>query len=66
MAMIAGASRVIMVGKEIDSKIRLPLAKKLGVDHVVNIDDEETNLENFVKNLTNGEGADVVIEVAGS
>lgn len=66
MAMIAGASRVIMVGKEIDSKIRLPLAKKLGVDHVVNIDDEETNLENFVKNLTSGEGADVVIEATGS
>jgi len=54
MAMIAGASRVIMVGKEIDSKIRLPLAKKLGVDHVINIDDGETNLENIVKNLTSG------------
>jgi len=65
MAMIAGASRVIMVGKEIDSKIRLPLAKKLGVDYAVNID-KEADLENFVKDLTNGEGADIVIEATGS
>lgn len=65
MAIIAGASRVIMVGKEIDSKIRLPLAKKLGVDYVVNID-KETNLESFVKDLTDGNGADVVIEATGS
>jgi len=65
MAMIAGASRVIMVGKEIDSKIRLPLAKKLGVNYIVNIDNE-SDLKGIIKDLTNGEGADVVIEATGS
>ena len=65
MAIIAGASNVIMVGKEIDSKIRLPFAKKFGVDHIVNID-KKNNLENFIKDLTNGEGVDVVIEATGS
>jgi len=65
MAIIAGASKVIIVGKEIDNKIRLPLAKKLGVDHVVNID-RENNLENIIKDLSNGEKADVVIEATGS
>ncbi|MBA7498424.1 D-arabitol-phosphate dehydrogenase [subsurface metagenome] len=65
MAMITGANRVAIVGKEIDNKIRLPLSKKLGVDYVINID-KEADLENFIKDLTNGEGADVVIEATGS
>lgn len=65
MAIIAGASRTVIVGKEIDSEVRLPLAKKLGVDYTVNID-KKINLENFIKDLTNGEGADVVIEATGS
>jgi len=65
MAIIAGASNVIIAGKEMDTKIRLPFAKKLGVDHVVNID-KKINLGNFIKDLTNGEGADVVIEATGS
>jgi 2-desacetyl-2-hydroxyethyl bacteriochlorophyllide A dehydrogenase len=39
------------------------LAKDLGADHVVNIND--TNVTEYVKDITNGYGMDVVIETVG-
>ncbi len=43
---------------------KLELAKKLGVDYVVNV--KEENLVEVVKDITSGEGADYVIEAVGA
>lgn len=64
MAQIAGASQVIITGTDRGEKTRLPKARELGIDHVVNVAQE--NLADLIDDLTNGEGADVVIELAGA
>lgn len=64
MAQVAGASKVIVTGIDRDEKVRLPKARELGIDHVVNV--MQTELAAFVEELTEGEGADVVIELAGA
>lgn len=64
MAQIAGASRVIITGTERDERVRLPKARELGIDHVLNVDRDD--LAVLVADLTGGEGADVVVELSGS
>lgn len=64
MAQIAGASHVIITGIDRDEQVRLPKARELGIDHVVNVTRED--LASLVSELTDGEGADVVIELAGA
>jgi len=64
MARAAGASRVIITGIDRDERARLPKARELEIDHVVNV--TETDLASFVDDVTGGEGADVVIELAGA
>jgi L-iditol 2-dehydrogenase len=64
MAQIVGASQVIIAGIERDEQARLPKARELGIDHVVNV--TQTDLEEAVAHLTGGEGADVVIELSGA
>jgi L-iditol 2-dehydrogenase len=64
MAQAAGAARVIITGIDRDEKIRLPCARELGIDYVVNV--MQTDLEALVNDLTDGEGVDVVIEVSGA
>jgi threonine dehydrogenase-like Zn-dependent dehydrogenase len=59
----AGASRVIVIGMDQDQK-RFEIAKQLGADHVVNINRE--NPVDAVKALTDGLGADIVVETASS
>ena len=63
MAQIAGASKVIITGIDRDERARLPKARELGIDHVLNVAQEDVN--HIVDELTGGEGADVVIELAG-
>jgi len=60
----AGASYVLISGTSRDAKIRLKLAGELGIDYVVNTDKEDPISK--VRELTNGEGADVVVEASGS
>lgn len=60
-AKIFGSTKIIAVDV-FDEK--LELAKELGADICINAKDK--NLINEVKNLTNGAGADVVIESAGT
>ena len=64
-AKISGAGKLIMVG---GPERRLELAKRMGADITINID-EVTSVEertDLVKShTTNGEGADVVLECAG-
>jgi L-iditol 2-dehydrogenase len=64
MAQIAGASKVIITGIDRDESARLPKARELGIDHVVNVTQEDVNY--ILDELTGGEGADVVIELAGA
>jgi L-iditol 2-dehydrogenase len=64
MAKIVGASKVIITGINRDENVRLSKAKELGIDHVVNID--RADLTDLVRELTDGEGADVVIELSGA
>lgn len=61
LALRAGASRVIAIGH---SPARLDIAKKLGAAHLVNAKERDTIVA--VRELTQGYGADVVIECAGT
>lgn len=64
MAQAAGASRVIITGVDRDETRRLPKARELGIDHVLNV--MKDDLPALVHDLTHGEGADVVIELSGA
>jgi threonine dehydrogenase-like Zn-dependent dehydrogenase len=57
----AGASIVIVIGLDQDAK-RFAIAKKLGADHIVNGSKED--VVKRVRELTNGLGADIVVETA--
>ncbi|MGI6575261.1 MAG: zinc-binding dehydrogenase [bacterium] len=63
LARLAGALKVILVG---GPALRLALGTDLGVDHVINIEDTDPKqrLEQVLA-LTEGRGADVVIEATG-
>ncbi len=63
LALAAGARPVLVSGIQRDARIRLPLAKELGADRVVNVDEED--LIAAAKELTGGQGFDVVVENAG-
>ena len=60
----AAASYVLISGTSRDANIRLKLASKLGIDYIVNADEEDPVSK--VKELTNDTGADVVVEASGS
>lgn len=59
----SGVSRLIVVGLDID-KTRFGIAKKIGATHIVNASKE--NPVEAVMDITNGRGADIVIETASS
>ncbi len=56
-------ANVMITGLNHD-KIRLEKARTLGIDYIVN--GEETDVDEVVKELTNGKGADVVLECSGA
>jgi L-iditol 2-dehydrogenase len=55
-------ANVIVSGLEKDTKYRLPLVEKLGID-TINI--QETNLDSFVEEWTVGDGFDVIFDATG-
>ena len=57
----AGAAKIIVIGLDQDAK-RFEIAKKLGADHIVNASKED--VVKRVRQLTNGLGADIVVETA--
>lgn len=59
----AGAKTVIITGTTADENIRLKAAGNMNIDYVVNVQKE--NLKEKVMELTNGMGADLVVEAAG-
>lgn len=60
----AGAREVMIIGTPGDAELRLPTAEKVGVDHVVNLADQDP-LELCLE-LTDGRGADLVVECSGA
>lgn len=64
VAKAGGAKKVILIGTDMDVAMRFPAAKKLGVDHIINSSVE--NAEEVVLGLTDGRGADVVVEASGA
>lgn len=60
----AGAGKVIVVGTSADAATRLPVAEQIGVDAIVVADRQDTVGE--VMRLTNGRGADLVVEASGA
>lgn len=59
-----GARAVMITGTDGDEAIRLPTARQMGIDHVVNI--QQHDPVEMVNDLTNGAGADLVIEASGA
>lgn len=63
MAMIGGASKVLITGIDKDEQYRLSLARKMGINYAVNV--SKVNLIEHINELTNGLGADLVVEATG-
>ncbi len=57
----AGAAKIIVIGLDQDAK-RFEIAKRLGADHIVNGSREDVVAR--VRDLTDGLGADIVVETA--
>lgn len=64
LARSAGARTVIATGITKSEAVRFPLARKMGADLCVNV--EKDDIQAIVADLTQGRGADVVIEASGS
>ncbi|MDY7027245.1 MAG: alcohol dehydrogenase catalytic domain-containing protein [Spirochaetota bacterium] len=59
-----GARAVMITGTNQDEGLRLPAARKLGIDYVANVQKDDVN--KMIMDLTGGKGADVVIEASGA
>lgn len=59
-----GARAVMIVGTNADESLRLATARKLGLDHVVNLQQEDP-VQKCLQ-LTGGRGADLVVECSGA
>jgi L-iditol 2-dehydrogenase len=64
-ARASGASRVVVFGVGEDARVRLPVARQVGVDHAINLSEMPDPVQ-FVEELTDGRGADLVVEAAGA
>jgi L-iditol 2-dehydrogenase len=64
MAKKAGAGTVCMTGLNSGKKMRFGVAEKMGVDRIINVQEEDAVA--IVHEMTGGRGADVVIETSGS
>ena len=64
LSQLYGASKVIVVGTNVDEPMRIPLAKKLGAFRVLNAQTDDVFEE--VMKITHGEGVDLVIEASGA
>lgn len=63
-AKAAGATRVVLVGTQSDESIRLPAGHQVGADEIIVADRED--VVNRISQMTNGRGADLVVEATGS
>jgi L-iditol 2-dehydrogenase len=63
-AYAGGASRVILVGTSADKDTRLPVAQQIGVNDIIIAD--QIDIVQEVMRLTDGRGADLVVEASGA
>ncbi len=63
-ARAGGAKAVVVVGTDKDEQLRLPAARKLGFDQVVNV--QQSDVAKLVGDLSAGRGADMVVECSGA
>lgn len=63
-AKAAGARAVALVGTHMDEEIRLSLGREVGADAIIIVDRE--NVVERVMELTNNQGADLVVEATGA
>jgi len=59
-----GAGKVAITGMSTCEYMRFDIAKELGADYIINV--EKENAVDKIMELTNGRGADIVIETSGS
>jgi len=64
VAKACGASKVIVTGMTASEKVRFPAALAVGADEVINV--EKTDPVARIMELTNGRGADLIVESSGS
>ena len=64
VAKMLGAAKVLLTGIDASEYCRFGVAEKLGADYIVNVQQED--LPGKVAALTDGKGADVVIESSGA
>lgn len=64
VARTLGSRTVMITGTNGDEKVRLNVARKMNIDYVVNVQQE--GVVQKVKELTDGVGADLVIEACGA
>lgn len=64
MAKIGGARKVAVIGTDVDKGSRLGIAKKLGADYIINASESDPVV--IINELTDGLGADMVVECSGS
>ncbi len=62
VARAVGVTNIILVGL---SEYNLEIGRRLGADHILYADDKSLDRVAFVKDHTNGFGADIVLEMAG-
>jgi L-iditol 2-dehydrogenase len=58
-----GARSVMITGTDLDEGTRLKAARQMNIDHVLN--SQQENIREAVLSLTNGIGADLVVEACG-
>lgn len=63
-ARAAGAREVVITGRNVDEPLRLAKARQLGFTH--SISSEQRDPAEVVQELSNGRGADLIVECSGS
>jgi len=63
VAKAAGAKTILVTGRSSDEGIRFEIARELGADHTINVD--KVNAIQKVLDVTDGLGADLLIEASG-
>ena len=63
-AKAGGAKSVVVAGTDLDLEVRLPIAREMGLDYAVSV--QQADLKDLVSELTDGVGADLVVEASGA